>query len=99
FLVTVGQQPTDVGLRDLNLDARPDLAVSNAGSNSASVLLNVNAPEGCMPPGSGSADVRICSPAANATVSSPLLVGAAGTSPSGTSRMEDWLDGVKQSQE
>src|SRR5438874_257814 len=69
FLVTVGQQPTDVGLRDLNLDARPDLAVSNAGSNSVSALLNVNAPAGCMPPGSGSADVRICSPAANATVS------------------------------
>ena len=50
----------------------------------------------CVPP--STAGVNLCSPAAGATVAAPLPVLATATSSSTVSRMELWLDGVKQYQ-
>jgi len=45
----VGEGPNEVRAADINGDGRPDLAVSNIGSNSASVLLNGTAPGASTP--------------------------------------------------
>ncbi|WRH67320.1 MAG: DUF4347 domain-containing protein [Planktothrix sp. GU0601_MAG3] len=40
---TTGTQPYSVSIGDINGDGKPDLAVANAGSNTASILLNTTA--------------------------------------------------------
>jgi len=89
--------------RDLNLDSRHDLAVAavqglGTGDEATHVLVNQNARTNCVPPGSATLAVRICTPAANAGVRSTFTVQAAGNSPAGVKRMELWVDGVKRAQ-
>jgi hypothetical protein len=89
--------------RDLNLDSRHDLAMAAFGGpephNPAThVLLNQNAQTNCVPPGSATLAVHICSPAPNAGVDETFTVSAGGNSPAGVKRMELWVDGVKRAQ-
>ncbi len=46
---TTGSSPGSVSVGDLNGDGRPDLAVTNYGSNTVSVLLNTTAPGATTP--------------------------------------------------
>jgi hypothetical protein len=68
------------------------------GDEGTHVLLNQNARTNCIPPGSATLAVRICTPAANAGVRSTFTVKAAGNSPPGVKRMELWVDGFKRAQ-
>lgn len=82
--------------RDLNLDSRHDLVVSETDNNAVYVGLNTSAYTNCAPPSSAKLAAKICAPASNATVSSPVLIKASGNSPAGVARLEVWVDGVKQ---
>jgi hypothetical protein len=44
-----GSYPRAVVIGDMNLDGRPDLAVTNSGSNSVAVLLNIGSTTGVDP--------------------------------------------------
>jgi hypothetical protein len=89
--------------RDLALSSRHDLAISSvdelgAGLADMHVLLNQNGQTNCVPPGSATLAVHICTPAANSGVPRTFTVRAGGNSPAGVKRMELWVDGVKRAQ-
>ena len=84
-----------VYVRDLNLDSRDDYIVREAFSEIV-VGLQTGGSKSCKPPGSAKLTAKICTPLAGATVSSPVLVQAAGNSPAGVTQLQVWIDGVKQ---
>jgi hypothetical protein len=92
--------PGGLVARDLNLDSRHDLAITALGFGNAAtnVLLNQNAQTNCVPPGSATLAVHVCSPAANAVLPPNFTVSAGGNSPAGVKRMELWVDGIKRAQ-
>jgi hypothetical protein len=92
--------PAQMIARDLNLDSRHDVVEANGGPNDESmvVALNTNAFTNCAPPSSANLAAKICGPAANASVTSPVLVKASGNSPAGVQRLEVWIDGAKKYQ-
>jgi hypothetical protein len=88
--------------RDLNLDSRRDVLLTeeteNVEDNVLEVGLNTSAYTNCAPPSSANLAAKICTPGANATVSSPVLIRASANSPAGVARLEVWVDGVKRYQ-
>jgi hypothetical protein len=86
--------------RDLNLDSRHDLVVTDGGPDDESMIVGINtgAFTNCAPPSSANLAAKICGPANNASVASPVLVKASGNSPAGIQRLEVWIDGVKKYQ-
>jgi hypothetical protein len=84
--------------RDLDLDSRHDFIQVNSLFGEVIVNLARSGFTNCTPPGSGAVNAKICLPANNATVASPVLVRASGNSQIGIGRLEIWIDGVKQTQ-
>jgi hypothetical protein len=93
-----GSEVSDFRVRDLNLDSRHDIMVGTYLGFGVDVGLNTSAFTNCAPPNSANVAAKICGPANNATVTSPVLVKASGNSPAGILRLEIWIDGVKQYQ-
>jgi hypothetical protein len=94
--VVDGDSAFELDFRDLNLDSRTDIMIpSFFPSGEAIVGLVTNGYKNCAGLSSASLAAKVCAPANNATVSSPVLVRAAGNSPIGVKRLEIWVDGVK----
>jgi len=85
-------------VRDFNLDSRHDIGISTWMGSGWQAFINTTSFTNCANPGSANLTAKICKPANNATVSSPVLVTAGGNSPAGVMRMEVWVDGVKRTQ-
>lgn len=91
-----GDSAAELDFRDLNLDSRQDIVIpSYFPDGEAIVGLVTNGYKTCPGLGSGSLAAKVCAPANNVTVSSPVLVTAAGNSPIGVKRLEVWVDGKK----
>ena len=60
------------------------------------VALQTGGYKNCTPPNSANHLAKICSPGNGATVSSPVLIRAAGNSPEGVIQLQVWIDGVKK---
>ncbi|MFL6299425.1 MAG: FG-GAP repeat domain-containing protein [Terriglobales bacterium] len=88
----------DLLARDFNLDSRHDLAVSTWMSEGWDAFTNTNAVANCTAPSSANLAAKICGPANNASVTSPVLVKASGNSPAGVERLELWVDGKKSTE-
>ncbi len=88
---------TDVQFRDLNLDSRQDIVLPEyfPAPPEMVVELAASGSKNCAGASSASLKAKICAPANGATVSSPVLVTAAGNSPIGVQRLEIWVDGKK----
>jgi len=86
--------------RDLNLDSRHDVLETSGGPDDQSMIvaLNTSAFTNCSPPNTANLAAKICGPANNASVASPVLVKGSGNSPAGVQRLEIWIDGHKQYQ-
>jgi hypothetical protein len=84
--------------RDFDLDSRHDFALLYSLSPEVSVSLARSGFTNCATPPSGAIHAKICGPASNASVASPVLVRASGNSPIGVKRLEVWIDGKKQTQ-
>ena len=91
-----GCESSDMVTRDLNLDSRHDLAISTWLGGGWSADINTSAFTNCAPPSSANLAAKVCGPANNASVTSPVLVKASGNSPAGIRRLEIWVDGVKK---
>jgi hypothetical protein len=87
---------TDLVARDFNLDSRHDLAISSQFGGGWVAAINTNAYTNCAPPSAANLAAKICGPANNSSVASPVLVRASGNSPAGIQRLEVWIDGVKK---
>ncbi|ABF41275.1 Integrin-like protein [Candidatus Koribacter versatilis Ellin345] len=86
----------DVQFRDLNLDSRTDVVVPEYfPSSEVNVYLATSGYKNCTGANSAALHAKVCAPANNATVSSPVLITAAGNSPIGVQRLEVWVDGKK----
>ena len=85
-----------VEVRDLNLDSRDDYIATTWLGGSAMVALQTGGYKNCTPPSSANHLAKICSPGNGATVSSPVLIRAAGNSPEGVIQLQVWIDGVKK---
>jgi len=94
---TQAESATQTMVRDLNLDGRNDLVLSNSWGGNMQVLIATNGYVNCPPPGSANLAAKICVPA-TASAASPLLVRASGNSPLGLKRIEIWIDGKKAAQ-
>jgi hypothetical protein len=91
-----GPSSIEVGFRDLNLDSRTDIVEPEYFPEAfVHVILATSGYTTCPGVNSASLHAKICAPANGATVSSPLLVTAAGNSPIGVQRLEIWVDGKK----
>jgi hypothetical protein len=88
----------DLLARDFNLDSRHDLAVSTWMGQGWDAFINTSAITNCAPPSSANLAAKICGPANNASVTSPVLVKASGNSPAGVQRLEVWVDGHKSTE-
>ncbi len=75
----------DVYVRDLDLDSRNDYIATTWLGSSAMVALQTGGYKNCTPPKGQYQTVKICTPAGGATVTSPVLIRAAGNSPEGRS--------------
>jgi hypothetical protein len=82
--------------RDMNLDSRHDVILSDVVGGSYTVGLATSGITNCTPPPSSSTMSKICSPVGATT--SPFILHASGNSPSGIKRLEIWIDGVKRYQ-
>lgn len=82
--------------RDMNLDSRHDVVLSDVIGGSYDVGLATSGTTNCAPPASSSIMSKICSP--TSTTTSPFVLHASGNSPSGIKRLEIWIDGVKRYQ-
>jgi hypothetical protein len=82
--------------RDLDLDSRHDFVQANSLFGEVIVNLARSGFTNCAPPGSGAVHAKICLPANNTLVTSPVLVRGSGNSPVGVKRLEIWIDGKKQ---
>ena len=91
--------PNQVGgpiyVRDINLDSRDDYTMGTAFSEIL-VSLQTGGWKSCKPPNSAVLAAKICTPAAGATVTSPVLVQVSGNSPAGVIQLQVWIDGIKQ---
>jgi len=87
---------TDLVARDFNLDSRHDFAASSMMGGGWTASINTSAFTNCAPPNSANLAAKICGPANNASVASPVLVKGSGNSPAGIQRLEVWIDGVKK---
>ena len=94
-----GDSTTELAFRDLNNDSRTDIIIPSYFPDGELIVgLASNGYKNCSGLGSLNLAAKICTPAASATVTSPVLVRAAGNSPLGVKRLEIWVDGVKQYQ-
>lgn len=94
-----GDSAGQIAFRDLNNDSRTDIIIPSYFPEADLIIgLASNGYKNCGGLGSANLAAKICTPAANATVTSPVLVRAAGNSPIGVKRLEIWVDGVKQYQ-
>jgi hypothetical protein len=91
-----GSESADMVVRDLNLDSRHDLAISSWLGGDWSANINTSAFTNCAAPSSANLAAKICGPANNASVTSPVTVKASGNSPAGIQRLEVWIDGAKK---
>ncbi len=91
-----GDITSELFYRDMNLDSRHDVILSDVVGGSYTVGLAINGNTNCAPPPSSSINAKICSPVA--TTASPFVLHASGNSPSGVKRLEIWIDGVKRYQ-
>jgi hypothetical protein len=95
--------PTGLIVRDMNLDSRHDFGdstVENGNEQSGfDIWGNDNALTNCPPPNSSKLAAKICSPVADSTVGTSLIVSGSGNSPAGVKRMELWVDGKKRFEE
>jgi hypothetical protein len=89
---------SDLLARDFNLDSRHDLAIATWMGEGWDAFINSNAFTNCAPPSSANLAAKICGPADNASVTSPVLVKASGNSPAGVQRLEVWIDGHKSTE-
>ncbi len=87
----------EVDFRDLNLDSRADYVEPSYFPAPGEVIVGLvtSGSKNCTGLGSANLASKICAPASNASVSSPVLVTAAGNSPIGVKRLEVWVDGKK----
>jgi hypothetical protein len=92
-----GESAFEVDFRDLNLDSRQDLVIPTYFPAPGEVIVGLvtNGSKNCAGLGSASLAAKICTPTSSATVTSPVLLRAAGNSPIGIKRLEIWVDGVK----
>lgn len=91
-----GDSTPELDFRDLNLDSRQDIVIpSYFPDGEAIVGLVTSGFKTCPGLGSASLAAKVCAPVNNASVSSPVLVTAAGNSPIGVKRLEVWVDGKK----
>jgi hypothetical protein len=95
---SVNIQEAELVARDVSLDSRHDLVGAAGIDFSAQAAINISAFTNCPPPKSGTMAAKICGPANNASVTSPVLVKGSGNSPAGIQRLEIWVDGVKKYQ-
>jgi hypothetical protein len=91
-----GDVTSELIYRDLNLDSRHDVALSDATGGDIVVGLATSGYTNCAPPPSSSTIGKICSPIG--TAPSTFVLHASGNSPSGIKRLEVWIDGVKKYQ-
>ena len=91
-----GGSSFELEYRDLNLDSRADVAIpSFFPGGEGDVGLATSGYKNCPGASSASLNAKICAPANNAAVASPVLITAAGNSPIGVQRLEVWVDGKK----
>jgi len=88
--------PGLVTTRDLNLDGRHDLELTEYLPGETIIGSNTSASVICVPPGSANLTAKICSPSAGTTISTTFTVRASGNSPAGVQRIELWVDGKKR---
>jgi hypothetical protein len=94
-----GDSSFELNFRDLNLDSRQDIVIPTYFPDGEAIVgLATNGYKTCPGLGSAKLGAKICAPINNATVSSPVLVTAAGNSPIGVKRLEVWIDGKKMYQ-
>src|SRR3954468_4501976 len=87
---------SDLEERDLNRDSRHDVMVTSWMDPGLRVGINTGAYSNCAPPSAAAINAKICGPANNASVASPVAIKASGNSPVGIQRLEIWIDGHKQ---
>src|ERR1041385_1113992 len=87
---------SDTYVHDLNLDSRDDYIATTWLGGAAFVALQTGGYKNCMPPNSANPAAKICSPGNVATVSSPVLIRAAGNSSEGIVQLQVWIDGIKR---
>lgn len=91
-----GTSSVDLVFRDFNLDSRNDIAYPEFFPSGAEIVgIATSGYKNCGGLGSSKLAAKICAPASGATVTSPVLVSAAGNSPLGVQRLELWVDGKK----
>jgi FG-GAP-like repeat len=91
-----GDITSDLIYRDLNLDSRHDVALTDVVGGDVAVGIATSSYTNCAPPPSSFLIGKICTPIG--TTTSPFILRASGNSPSGIKRLEVWIDGVKRYQ-
>ncbi|ABF43093.1 Integrin-like protein [Candidatus Koribacter versatilis Ellin345] len=92
-----GDVTSDMFYRDLNLDSRHDVALSDTIGGDVVSGLATNGYTNCAPPTAANPAAKICSPTGSSWPGT-FTLRASGNSPSGIVRMEVWIDGVKKYQ-
>lgn len=85
-----------VAFRDMDGDSRADYAVLDWNEQLLGIATQTGGWKNCPPPNSARLSAKICGISNGATVSSPLLVRAAGNSPAGVNQLQVWIDGKKK---
>ena len=85
-----------VAFRDMDGDSRGDYAVIDWFTNQLDIGIQTGGWKNCAPPNSAKLAAKICGVSNGATVSSPVLLRAAGNSPAGVNQLQVWIDGKKQ---
>ena len=85
-----------VAFRDMDGDSRGDYAVIDWYTNQLDIGIQTGGWKNCAPPNSAKLAAKICGVSNGATVSSPVLLRAAGNSPAGVNQLQVWIDGKKQ---
>lgn len=93
--------PQTVEIRDVNLDGRHDVVLTDFDFSTSQtqvvVGLNENGTPNCPPPPSNVLQAKMCTPGST-TSSTTFTVRASGDSPVGIKRVELWVDGHKVAQ-
>jgi len=89
-----GDVTSDLLYRDLNLDSRHDVALSDTIGGDVVSGLATNGYTNCPPPTAAYLAAKICAPTGS-TWPGSFTLRASGNAPSGVVRLEVWIDGKK----